>query len=48
MRHYYDFYALLQLPEVQSFVGTAAYLKHRTKRFRHGDDPHIARNQALV
>ena len=25
MRHYYDIYCLLALPEVQEFIGTSAY-----------------------
>jgi len=48
MRHYYDVYALLQRPEVQSFIGTDAYLKHKAKRFRQGDNPDIAKNEAFI
>jgi Nucleotidyl transferase AbiEii toxin, Type IV TA system len=48
MRHYYDIYSLLQRPEVQAFIGTEAYKAHKTKRFRGGDNPNIAANQAFI
>ncbi|MGC2080695.1 MAG: nucleotidyl transferase AbiEii/AbiGii toxin family protein [Xanthobacteraceae bacterium] len=48
MRHYYDVDGLLQRPEVQAFIGTDAYKAHKTKRFRSGDNPNIAENQAFV
>jgi nucleotidyltransferase AbiEii toxin of type IV toxin-antitoxin system len=48
MRHYYDLYHLLQQPEVQAFIGTDAYKTHKAKRFRQGDNPNIAENQAFV
>jgi hypothetical protein len=48
MRHYYDVPALLQRPEVQAFIGTPAYQAHKTRRFRRGDDPNIAQNQAFI
>jgi hypothetical protein len=48
MRHYYDVYGLLQRPEVQTFIGTEAYTAHRTKRFRGGDNPNIAQNEAFI
>lgn len=44
MRHYYDVHGLLQRPEVQAFIGTDAYKAHKTKRFRTGDNPNIARD----
>lgn len=47
MRHYYDIYSLLQRSEVQAFIGTADYQAHKTKRFRGGDNPNIAQNQAF-
>jgi hypothetical protein len=34
MRHYYDIYKLLRLPEVQRFIGTLEYKAHKEKRFR--------------
>lgn len=34
LRHYYDIHQLLDLPEVQAFLGTEAYLEHKRKRFR--------------
>ena len=48
MRHYYDVYSLLQQPDVQAFVGTEAYRAHKAKRFRQGDNPNIAENQAFL
>ena len=48
MRHYYDVYSLLQRPEVQAFIGTDAYKAHKAKRFRQGDNPNIAANQAFI
>ena len=48
MRHYYDIYRLLRRPEVQVFIGTADYQAHKTKRFRGGDNPIIAQNQAFM
>jgi len=48
MRHYYDVYCLLRRPEVQGFIGTDAYKAHKAKRFRAGDNPNIAENEAFV
>ncbi|OYW93223.1 MAG: hypothetical protein B7Z13_07880 [Caulobacterales bacterium 32-67-6] len=48
MRHYYDVYSLLQDPTVQAFIGTQAYLDHKTKRFPKADNPVIAENEAFV
>lgn len=48
MRHYYDIYRLLRRPEVQVFIGTDAYKAHKEKRFRGGDNPNIAQNQAFI
>jgi hypothetical protein len=48
MRHYYDVDGLLGRPEVQAFIGTDAYKAHKTKRFRSGDNPNIAENQAFI
>lgn len=48
MRHYYDVYRLLQAPDVQSFIGTSAYDDHKQKRFRAGDNPRIAENEAFL
>lgn len=33
IRHYYDVFCLLQKEEVQSFIGTDAYKKHKEKHF---------------
>lgn len=48
MRHYYDIYVLLALPEVQAFIGTPAYVAHKTRRFRRGDEQTAAKNPALL
>ena len=47
MRHYYDIYCLLQVLEIQQFIGTAAYYAHKEKRFRRDDDLIIANNPAF-
>jgi hypothetical protein len=48
MRHYYDLYALLQMPEVQAFIGTEAYRAHKEKRFRSSDNLVITENEAFL
>ncbi len=48
MRHYYDVYCLLQEPVVLAFIGTPDYHAHKKKRFRSGDEPTIARNEAFL
>ena len=48
MRHYYDVYCLLQQSDVQAFIGTEAYRAHKKKRFRSGDNPVIAENDAFL
>jgi nucleotidyltransferase AbiEii toxin of type IV toxin-antitoxin system len=48
MRHYYDVWSLLQCPEVQAFVGTEDYETHKASRFRAGDNPDIAKNEAFI
>ena len=41
LRHYYDIYQLLNLGEVQVFIGTPEYLRHKRVRFRN-------ENQSLI
>ena len=48
MRHYYDVYRLLQVREVKGFIGTPAYAAHKEKRFRGGDNPVLAENEAFL
>ncbi|WP_238537085.1 nucleotidyl transferase AbiEii/AbiGii toxin family protein [Caulobacter sp. AP07] len=48
MRHYYDVHSLLQLDEVQAFVGTKAYVAHKAKRFPRADEPDLRVNPAFV
>ncbi len=47
MRHYYDIYCLLAVPEVQAFLGTTAYEARKRQRFRSGDELVAAKNPAL-
>ncbi|MDP1975504.1 MAG: nucleotidyl transferase AbiEii/AbiGii toxin family protein [Alphaproteobacteria bacterium] len=48
MRHYYDIYCLLKLPEIHDFILTNEYKDHKKKRFREGDNPIISRNEAFL
>ena len=48
MRHYYDVFRLLLLPEVQAFIGTDAYKAHKARRFPKADNPNIAENEAFL
>lgn len=48
MRHYYDVYSLLQDETVRNFIGSPAYLDHKTKRFPRADNPVIAENEAFT
>lgn len=48
MRHYYDVYELLHVPEVQKFIGTPEYLAHKQTRFRQDDNQNISENQAFI
>ena len=48
LRHYYDVYCLLELPEVLAFIGTPAYEARKAQRFRTGDERVIARNPAFL
>lgn len=48
MRHYYDIYCLLALPEVQEFIGTPAYEARKVQRFRSGDELIAAKNPVFL
>ena len=48
LRHYYDVYCLLDLPEVQAFMKTSAYQERKVQRFRSGDELVIAKNPAFT
>lgn len=48
MRHYYDIYCLLALPEVQEFIGTPAYKARKVQRFRNGDELVAVKNPAFL
>ena len=45
LRHYYDVYCLLELPEVQAFMKEQAYQDRKVERFRTGDELVIAKNR---
>lgn len=49
MRHYYDVYCLLNDPEVQEFIGTQEYSRHKKARFPKADyDIPISENNAFL
>jgi Domain of unknown function (DUF1814). len=48
MRHYYDVYCLLEKANVLEFIGCDDYKAHKEKRFRGGDNPVIAENEAFL
>lgn len=48
LRHYYDVYCLLDLPEVQEFMKEQAYQDRKVQRFRSGDELVIAKNPAFT
>ncbi len=48
LRHYYDVYCLLDLPEVQDFMKEQAYQDRKIERFRSGDELVIAKNPAFT
>jgi hypothetical protein len=47
LRHYYDVFCLLAVPEVQAFVGSEQYQVHKAKRFR-SENQNIRENEAFV
>lgn len=47
MRHYYDVYHLLNAEDVLEFIGTDSYHRHKSSRFRSGDNPDIQNNPAF-
>lgn len=49
MRHYYDVFCLLQKEEVQKFIGTDDYKKHKKRRFPKADQtPPLCGNEAFL
>ena len=46
LRHYYDIYCLLGIPEVQDFIGTSEYKAYKAERFQ-GDDINIKNCQGF-
>lgn len=48
LRHYYDVSQLMENPEVTAFIGTPEYHTHKQRRFREGDNPIIAENEAFL
>src|SRR5262249_12530440 len=47
LRHYYDIHHLIDREDVQKFIGTEAYQKHKKERFG-GDDIRVANSGALI
>nr|WP_167492161.1 nucleotidyl transferase AbiEii/AbiGii toxin family protein [Leptospira koniambonensis] len=47
-RHYYDVYKLLEMKEVQDFIGTDKYKSHKENRFRNGDEKDLTKNDAFI
>ncbi|WP_108961499.1 nucleotidyl transferase AbiEii/AbiGii toxin family protein [Leptospira ellinghausenii] len=47
-RHYYDMYKLLNNAEVQAFVGSEEYRRHKLKRFRKDDETDLTKNEAFI
>lgn len=48
LRHYYDVYCLLAVPQVQAFMRQPAYQQRKLRRFRSGDELVIANNPAFT
>jgi len=48
LRHYYDLYQLLDLPQVETFIGTDHYFSHKKKRFRFKDEQDLTKNEAFI
>lgn len=47
LRHYYDIYQLLNLPEVQAFIETPQYQKYKKERFK-SDSSDVRNSQAFL
>ncbi|MCH1911858.1 nucleotidyl transferase AbiEii/AbiGii toxin family protein [Leptospira noguchii] len=47
-RHYYDVYKLLDSKEVQEFIGTDKYIRHKEERFGKNDEKNLAKNEAFT
>lgn len=47
LRHYYDIYALLAVPEVQTFIDSERYHQRKRERFRTQDNLDISTNEAF-
>ncbi|MCB0308285.1 MAG: nucleotidyl transferase AbiEii/AbiGii toxin family protein, partial [Bdellovibrionales bacterium] len=47
LRHYYDIYQLLDLPEVRAFIGTHTYESYKKERFK-GDSTDLSRSEAFT
>ena len=49
MRHYYDVYCLLVLPEIKAFIGSHDYQQHKAERFPKADYViPLAKNEAFL
>lgn len=47
MRHYYDLYCLLDNDQVNEFIGTPEYKKHKESKFKSVDKMDMTKNQAI-
>ncbi len=47
LRHYYDIHQLLDVEDVQTFIGTPEYLEHKKKRFK-SLNPNVAESGAFT
>ncbi|EQA43858.1 nucleotidyl transferase, PF08843 family [Leptospira broomii serovar Hurstbridge str. 5399] len=47
-RHYYDIHKLLKLEEIQKFIGTEEYQKHKKERFRPEDEKNLTKSEAFI
>lgn len=46
LRHYYDLFQLIDLPEIQKFIGTPEYTTHKNERFGK-DDTKVSNSDAF-
>ncbi len=48
LRHYYDIYKLLEVPEVLKFIGTPEYLEFKDSKFSSMDEKNLPKNEAFL
>ncbi|EMJ94933.1 nucleotidyl transferase AbiEii/AbiGii toxin family protein [Leptospira alstonii] len=47
-RHYYDVHKLLELPNIQKFIGSEKYIEHKNNRFKSKDEKDLTKNEAFL